>query len=479
MQYAQMQRFTLAILITASPALLPRLSATLAEADRTDTAAALDKMLSSIYPPNEPGVSVLVARDGEIVLRKGYGLANMEHNIPITPQTVFRIGSMTKFFTATAILMLEEQGRISLEDEVTRFLPDYPTHGEKITVKHLVAHTSGIWDYLNMPKMQDGWREDITPQSLIDLFKDRPLAFKPGEGFAYSNSNYILLGAIIEKVTGQTYQAFVQEHIFAPAGMRNTCYGGHRKIIPNRATGYEPSEAGGYLNARFLNMTEPYAAGGHVSTVDDLWRWNKAYLGGRVITQETLSRALTRFTLDNGKEVPLACGCGISSFQGHDIIVYAGGIHGFSTQAVVMPDENLHVIILSNNPRHPRGLAGVAAKVTAIAMGRPLEEPRPVELDKSVLDSLAGTYRVPDDEGFLAHGGDEWIIGVKGERLYWEHSGRGRKQSLLALTETDFYFKIDALRRIQFVRDGSGKVSHVLLQLPLLYPQKAVRIDER
>ncbi|MHC4787184.1 MAG: serine hydrolase domain-containing protein, partial [Planctomycetota bacterium] len=217
MQYASPRCLSPLSLIAGSIVLLLLAPGASAADDRADVAAELDKVLSAQYPPNEPGAAVLVARNGKVVLREGYGLANMEHNVPITPEAVFRIGSMSKFFTATAILMLMEQGKLDLEDEITRFLPEYPTHEKKIRIKHLIAHTSGVWDYLNLPAMQAGWREDITVQGLIDLFKDEPLPFEPGDGFAYSNSNYILLGAIIEKVTGQTYQAFVDERIFVPA----------------------------------------------------------------------------------------------------------------------------------------------------------------------------------------------------------------------------------------------------------------------
>jgi CubicO group peptidase (beta-lactamase class C family) len=451
-------------------------SAVRADDGPVDIAAKLDKHLSSIYPADEPGAAVLVVQRGDVVLRKGYGMANLEHDIRITPESVFRVGSMTKFFTATAILMLEEQGRLSLDDDITQYLPDYPTHGEKITIRHLVAHTSGIWDYLNLPKMQEGWHDDITPQGLINLFKDKPLEFKPGDGFAYSNSNYILLGVIIEKVSGQSYQDFVQEKIFTPAGMKSTRYGGHLPIIPNRAAGYEPSGDGGYNNARFLNMSEPYAAGGHVSTVDDLYRWDQAYLGGKLISKDTLGRALTRFRLNNGKEVPVACGCGISDFLGHRIIVYAGGIHGFATQAVIVPDEDLHVIVLSNNPRHPRGVSDVAADLTAIALGQPLAPPEPVTVDTKILESLAGTYRVPDDEGFLAHGGAEWVFELESGQLWWVQPALGRRRPLLPASDTEFHFDSGSRRHFEFVRDKHGNVSHVLLRLPLLYPQRAVRV---
>lgn len=422
----------------------------------------LDEILSAVYAPDEPGAAVLVAKGGEILLHKGYGLANVEHGVPVTPESVFRVGSMSKFFTAAAIVMLKEEGKLELEDEITRFLPDYPMQGREIRIWHLISHTSGIWDYLNLPKMRAGWREEITVNGLIDLFKDLPLEFEPGKAFRYSNSNYILLGAIIEKVSGQSYEAFIDERIFRPAGMEHSLYGGHRKIIPNRAAGYEKTGEG-YLNAEFLTMSEPYAAGGHVSTVHDLYLWSRTYFKGRLPDR--------RFKLDNGKEVPVSLGYGISRWLDRDVAVYAGGIHGFRSQALYIPEDDLHVVIMTNNPYHGPPLKDLAAKLAAFALGCPLEEPVPVVLEKKEMAPFEGIYRVADDEGFLARGGEEWKVSLEAEGL------RFRERRILPLSENEFFMQGNPHNRIEFVRDEGGKVVHLLVKVPLLYPQRAYRVD--
>jgi CubicO group peptidase (beta-lactamase class C family) len=367
---------------------------------------------------------------------------------------------MSKFFTAAAVAMLKEEGKLDLDDEITRFLPEYPVR--MIRIRHLLSHTSGVWDYLNLPKMQAGWREEITVEGLIDLFKDHPLEFEPGHAFGYSNSNYILLGAIIEKVSGQSYETFIDERIFQPAGMKHSQYGGHRKIIPNRAAGYEKTEAG-YLNAEFMTMSEPYAAGGHVSTVHDLYLWNKAYFKGSIPDR--------RFKLENGKEVPVSMGYGISRWLGRDVAVYAGGIIGFRAQALYLPEDDLHVVILTNNPYHGPPLKDLAAKLAAAALGTPLEEPSPIDLEERKLVLFEGTYRVPDDEGFLARGGEEWKVSMQENGLYF------RAQRILPVSENEFFMQGRPHNRIEFVRDEGGKVMQLLVKLPLLYPQRAIRVD--
>ena len=182
-----------------------------------DRAQRIDAYLRSVYPAHEPGAAVLV-EDGQVVLRKGYGMAHLELGVPIQPDMVFGIGSITKQFTAAAILLLQERGKLSVDDEVTKYLPDYPTHGQKITIDHLLTHVSGIPSYTGLPEWLPRVREDMTVQQLIDLFKDKPLEFTPGEKWAYNNSAYILLGAVIEKVSGKSYEDFIEQEIFAPLG---------------------------------------------------------------------------------------------------------------------------------------------------------------------------------------------------------------------------------------------------------------------
>ncbi len=275
-------------------------------------AARIDQLLSGKFAPDQPGAAVLVTRKGQTVLRKGYGMADLEMNIPIEPDMVFRLGSVTKQFTAVAILMLEEQGRLSVKDPLTKFLPDYPVQGRTITIEHLLTHTSGIHSYTSMPEWRSLWRKDFTLVELIDFFKNQPMDFAPDEQWLYNNSGYILLGAIIEKASGQSYEEFIQTKIFEPLGMKHSHYDLTRRIIPRRVKGYQRA-AGGFENAPYLSMSQPYAAGSLASTVDDLALWNNTLWTGTLLKKESLTRAHTPHVLKDGRST----GYGYGWASGH------------------------------------------------------------------------------------------------------------------------------------------------------------------
>jgi D-alanyl-D-alanine carboxypeptidase len=243
-------------------------------AGNSNLAADMDKVAAGVYKPGVPGAAIIVVKDGHVIFRKGYGLANVELNVPITPEMVFRIGSVTKQFTAVALMMLVEQGKLSLQDDITKFFPAYPTGGKKITVENLLTHTSGIPDY-----MEKLWparmREDLRLERLIEVFKNAGLEFEPGTKASYSNSNYILLGAIIEKLSGEEYRRFVEENIFKPLGMKHSYYEGIQEIIPERVSGYVKAD-GIFYNAPYLSTNQLYAAGALCSSVDDLALWDAA-----------------------------------------------------------------------------------------------------------------------------------------------------------------------------------------------------------
>ncbi|KPV51568.1 beta-lactamase, partial [Kouleothrix aurantiaca] len=228
----------------------------------TDSSLAqqIDALAHELYAPDAPGAALIAVRDGETILRRGYGMAQLELGVAIEPEMVFRIGSITKQFTAVAILMLAGQGRLALNDPITRFLPDYPMGDARITVEHLLTHTSGIRSYTDMPEWLPLWRKDFTLTELIGLFKNEPMRFAPGTRWAYNNSGYILLGAMIEAVSGVSYESFLQQHIFDPLGMRHSCYDNTLRIVSGRVAGYE-KEPDGYRNAEYLSMTQPHAAG--------------------------------------------------------------------------------------------------------------------------------------------------------------------------------------------------------------------------
>lgn len=270
-------------------------------------AASIDRLLSEAYPPGEPGAAVRVSKAGVVVLKKGYGLADVERKVPATPDTVFRLASVTKAFTGTAVLMLVERGAIALDDPVTKHLPSSPPAWRDVTVRHLLSHTSGLPNYLDRPNSMEWAAREYTVQQLIDSFKDWPVVFAPGDRSAYSNSNYVLLGAIVEKVSGLTFDRFVETSIFAPLGMTATSCAASVKDLSRLATAYEPARRADdqldwsrLLVARPYTMSSVYAAGGCVSSVRDLARFHDALVGGRLIGAAAVARSLAPAALRTG-----------------------------------------------------------------------------------------------------------------------------------------------------------------------------------
>ncbi len=344
---------------------------------------------------------MLVVQDGRPVLRKGYGLAEVELAVPVRPEMVFRVGSVTKQFTAACVLKLVEEGRLSLSDEITKFLPDYPAGGRRVTIEQLLTHTSGIKSYTEIPaRYPNRLREDWTLAQTIDFFKNEPFDFEPGTKWHYDNSGYVLLGAILEKVTGKAYANLVSEWIFEPLGMKDTRYDSETAIVPRRASGYQTGP-GGIVNASYLSMTQPFAAGGLISTVDDLARWQAALDAGRILSAESRRRMWTPVTLPDGTPTRYGYGWGIWSYEGHAVVEHGGRINGFSTANLRLPDDRIYVAVLSNclGCAEPRALALRAA---SLLIGKPFDERPPIVLPESTLDRNAGTYRDED--------GDDWVV---------------------------------------------------------------------
>ncbi|MFP5287803.1 MAG: serine hydrolase domain-containing protein, partial [Thermoanaerobaculia bacterium] len=295
-----------------------------AAVSNADLARFADELFSRAYPAGEPGAAVLIAKDGQIVLRKGYGMANVELGVPIQPDMVFNLASITKQFTAAAILMLQERGKLSVEDEVTKYLPDYPTHGQKVTLHHLLTHTSGIPNFTGLPEWWPRVREDMTVQQVIDLFKDKPLDFSPGEKLSYSNSGYILLGAVLEKVSGKSYEDFIEQEIFAPLGMKRSRYGHETELVPGRVAGYDQEEDACKV-AEYMSLTQGYAAGALLSTVDDLALWAEVLSSEKLLKTASLERMTTPAKLTSGQSTGYAYGLGIADEDGTRILEHGGG----------------------------------------------------------------------------------------------------------------------------------------------------------
>ncbi len=415
----------------------------------SDLATYADKLLSSVYPAGQPGAAVLIQKDGRAVLRKGYGLANLELGVPATPENVFEIGSITKQFTAAAILLLQQRGKLRVEDPITRYLPDYPTHGQTITIENLLTHTSGIPSYTGLPEWYPHIREDMKPADLVALFKDKPLEFTPGEQWSYDNSGFFLLGMIIEKASGETYEQFVEEEIFRKLGMTHSRYGHPEEIVPLRASGYSKDDQG-FRNTAFISMTQPYAAGGLMSTVDDLAIWARALQSEALLKKASLDRMLTAYHLKSGVSTQYGYGIGVLDFRGTRVLGHGGDINGYTANVTWAPEERLFVAILSNNDASDPRPDDLALRIVAEAIGKPVEERPTLQLDARTLDEYMGVYRF-DPQVTRA-------ILREDTRLYAERNGR--RQEISAVAPDEFVYP-DGTTNLHFRRDAQGKVVSV------------------
>jgi CubicO group peptidase (beta-lactamase class C family) len=409
----------------------------------------MDAYLTAAHKIDWFSGSVLVARGGKIILTKGYGMANYELGVPNTPDIKFRLGSVTKQFTAMAILQLEEQGKLKVTDTVQSIFPDYPG-GDKITIHHLLTHTSGIPSLTEFPDYPKTMALPSTTLQTVARFKDMPLEFAPGERFSYSNSGYILLGAVIEKVTGRSYEDFVDENIFKLLGMKNSGYDHASTILKNRASGYEfPGD--GMANASYIDMSIPHAAGALYSTVGDLYIWDRALYTDTLISEADKTRMFTPF-LNN-----YAYGWMTGSLAGHKNIRHSGGINGFTTDISRFPDDDACVIVLNNfSTGYTREISDALA---GILFGQAVELPKEkkvVKLPAEILGSYQGEYKLEGSP-------DVFSITSDGEGLFVQVLGQPR-MALLAESGTKFFMKHVGFE-VTFVKDAAGRVTHfVLLQ---------------
>jgi D-alanyl-D-alanine carboxypeptidase len=406
----------------------------------------LDAIASSYFVPDVPGAAVFVVKDGKPLLRKGYGMADLEQGTKITPESVFRIGSITKQFTAVAILQLVESGQIALNDPITKFLSDYPTQGKTITIEHLLTHTSGIQSYTDKPEFLEAMRRDMTPQQIIEAVQNDPMQFDPAAQFRYNNSGYILLGMIIEKVSGMPYAEYMEKNVFPRAGLTATSYGDTAKIVSNRVPGYTRS-GDSFANASFLSMTLPYAAGALLSTVDDLARWHAALIAGKVVDRKLLDAAWKPFKLTSGEEAGYGYGWGLGSIAGEKVIQHGGGINGYTSHEMWMPEHDVHVTVLTNNETGEPAPDFVAGLLALQAIGKPLNT-KTIAMSEKDLAAYTGVYRI--DEKTTR------TITLENGTLYSQRSG-SRRLAISPTARDQFIFK-NSFTRMTFERGGTGTI---------------------
>ncbi len=412
-----------------------------------DNVARMDQVVQSYVSAKRFMGSVAVVRDGKVLLDRGYGSANLEWEVPNTPVTKFRLGSVTKQFTAACILLLEERGKLSVEDPVKKHMPDAPAAWDKVTIFHLLTHTSGIPSFTGFSDYRATEAIPTTPEKLVARFRDKPLEFAPGEKYNYSNSGYALLGYLIEKISGQGYAQFVEENIFKPLGMADSGYDSNAAIIPHRASGYAPGSKA-VVNAGYIDMSIPFSAGALYSTTGDLVRWEQGLFGGKVLRPESLRKMTTPFKNN------YAFGLGVRTVNGRKVIDHGGGIEGFNTFLAYYPDSKLIVVALGNLNGPAPG--EIAARLGAVAHGETVTLPserKEIKLPATLLAQYAGTYEVSPEFKI--------VMTVEGDQLMTQATGQP-KFPLFAESETKFFLKVvDA--EVEFVRDAKGEISHLIL----------------
>jgi D-alanyl-D-alanine carboxypeptidase len=405
-----------------------------------DVATEADAFVKNFVGLHKFQGTVLLARDGQPLFRKSYGLANAEWDIANTPDTKFRLGSITKQFTAALILQLVEQGKLSLTDSIRKYYPEAPEAWDAVTIHDLLTHESGIPSYTDIPGFFDKQAAiAFTPLELIRLTQDKPLAFRPGSQFRYDNTGYILLGYVIEKLTGHTYEEQLRTAILDPLGMKDTGYDHYTAILPHRAEGYE-FDKGKLKRAAFLDMSVPYAAGSLYSTVDDLLKWDRALDGDKVLTAASKDKMWTPNLNDYGY------GWVIPTRFGERVMEHGGGINGFNTMIIRAPAKKLLVVALSNVETPATG--EIATGLLALALGRsPTGKNRKaVVLTPDALKRFEGVYAM--------NGSFKLTVAVDGGRLYAQANGQGRTP-LDAMSPTRF-FNNEINLELEFVPDASA-----------------------
>ena len=411
--------------------------------------ARVDEYVNNLVKQNRFSGAILLARDGKVLLSKGYGMANLEDETPNTPQTKFRLGSLTKQFTAAAILLLQERGKLSVQDGVCKYMENCPSAWQAITIHHLLTHTSGIPNMTSFPEFQKVKFFPTTPMEAIAMFKDKALEFAPGEKFNYSNSGYILLGHIVERASGKPYADFVRENIFQPLGMKNTDLDTNSAIVKNRAAGYTRGP-NGILNAQYIDMTIPYAAGAMYSTVEDLYLWDRALYGEKLISKKSLEAMTTPF------KDGYAYGVGIGEEYGLKTISHGGGIEGFSTFLTRFTDGDGTVIVLSNMDSANSGM--IAKRLGGMVYADKIQLPNIIAVAPEVLQQYTGRYQMADNT-------PTEDISVEGNRLRIKISSEG-EFLLVPVAKDEFVMEDDFAVHFIFNRDASGKVDSYKFKVP-------------
>jgi D-alanyl-D-alanine carboxypeptidase len=389
--------------------------------------------------------SIIVARNGEVLFERGYGLANVEHTVPNLPKTKFRLASVSKQFVATGIMILEHEGKLKVDDKLEKHLPDCPKAWAEVTLAQLMSHTSGVPENLRPALFQGKWPLPVGSSHVYDVVKDKPLDFKSGEKWSYSNTGYDLLGLIIEKINGKPYGDFLKERIFDPLGMHDTGVDSRPLVLKDRAYNYG-LQKGEYVIAQYIDMSAVYAAGSIYSTVEDLLKWDNALYTEKILPQESFKRMWTPVKSNYG------FGWTITQRWGKKVITHNGGLPGCTTTIEHHPETKLFMAVLCNLEGSP--MQRVCTDLSAIALGEPYDVPvehQEIKADSKTFDAYLGEYELRPK--FIL------TISKSGDSLYAQATGQARFQ-LYPEAEGRFFAKVDEIV-ITFVKDDKDQVTEM------------------
>lgn len=415
-----------------------------------DLKSQFDRMIDSNFKSSEPGGVVIVSTKNKIIYERAFGMANLELNVPMNKVMVFNIASMTKQFTAIAILRLVEQNRLALSDTVGKFVHDLPDAIRGISIEQLLTHTGGVPNAKNINNLLIAGRGWLSCDQIMETFKNQPLDFKPGTAWAYSNSGYQVLGCVLEKITNKAYGDYMDDSLLAPLGMKHSRYGVDVLVTPNLASSYVYSRSG-IRNAVNNNVQAAFAAGGLQSTAEDMVIWNRALLSFKLVGKETLGKAWTRSAKGDGTQTDYGYGWFVGELQGSRLVEHGGNMGGFMSHAVYLPDEDIYVAVLYNfRGKLPELLA---TEMAALAIGKPLNI-SPVKLPPELLQSYAGDY--------LNNTGVVYKIFYEDGKLFYQKTG-GPKYNIIPYSKDKVYFdNTSTLGEIE--RDAKGKITRFAMQ---------------
>jgi CubicO group peptidase (beta-lactamase class C family) len=420
-------------------------------------------VLTYLAESHAPSASFAVIRGNDTLAYGAHGLANVDAWRAATPTMVYEIGSNTKQFTSAAIMRLVEQGRVKLDDDLSKYVPQLPLQGKKVSIHQLLNHTSGIHSYTSSPEWSKTWNDVLSPDAIIKFIAADTFDFAPGTAYRYNNTGYVLLGMVIEKATGQKYASYLDAQFFKPLGLKQTSYCPSRTSDPTFALGYSKGQTG-TTRAQFMDLSHPFAAGALCSTVGDFAKWQRALDGGKVVSPASYTLMSTQDTVNSGRKINYGFGLVPGVFNGHKTVSHTGGIPGFASAAVYVPDDSLSIVVFTNyDGESPQGLVQnllrVAYGVAPVGRGAAPTQAAAPSLSAADRDAIVGNYTLQ------LPGGQALPIKffAEGTRLMAQAQGQAANE-IRYLGNSTFAASFDPAVRFTFTIEAGKATKVTLLQ---------------